>query len=89
MMRSAVADKSSSIGPGSALIAPNVDLLEFNMTPAPRENSLCQEFCKRRAIVYNDDRADSAGKFAALSERYQAASRLLIRCATTLRRAFA
>jgi hypothetical protein len=59
------------------------------MTPAPRENSLCQEFCKRRAIVYNDDRADSAGKIAALSERYPDGSRLLIRCAPTLLRAFA
>ncbi|MGY3465787.1 hypothetical protein ACVW0I_002658 [Bradyrhizobium sp. LM6.11] len=89
MITSAVADQSSSIGSGSALMTPSVGLLEFNMTPAPRENSLCQEFCKRRAIVYNDDREDEARKFAALSARYRECSRLLIRCATALQRAFA
>ncbi|MGY3364507.1 hypothetical protein ACVWZL_001632 [Bradyrhizobium sp. GM2.4] len=62
MMRSAVADQSSLTGSGSAMMTPNVGLVEFNMTQGPRENSRCPEFCKRRAIVYNGNRADSGGK---------------------------
>jgi hypothetical protein len=70
MMRSAVAGQSSLIGSGSALMTPSVGLVEFNITQGPRENSLCQEFCKRRAIVYNSGGAQAAREFAAHSEGY-------------------
>jgi hypothetical protein len=70
MMRSAVAGQSSLIGSGSALMTPNVGLVEFNMTQGPRENSLCQEFCKRRAIVYNCGEAQAEREFVVPSEGY-------------------
>ncbi|MGY4235200.1 hypothetical protein ACVIIW_004147 [Bradyrhizobium sp. USDA 4449] len=81
MITSAVDNQSSLIGSGSALMTPSVGLVEFNMT-RPRENSLSQEFCKRRAIVYNRGSVRETREIAAHSEGYARDRRLLIPCAS-------